>query len=116
MNARSLVIARMGAILPQESVICAGRLVVMRTSPVGAVERVLVAGVLLGDEITGPLQGTGDHELWECDVVLIPRRRWGEPAQHMRGERIDQMLSGDGLDDACYGRQLYPAPAEGKKP
>ena len=40
-----------------------------------------------------PLEGAdGNHQMWECEVIIIPRRKFKDEGT-FRGYRIDQVLT-----------------------
>ncbi len=51
---------------------------------------------------------TDAHEMWECDVIIIPRRKyrgWIEP-----GARVDQMLTGNFGDPELWDEKFFESP------
>ncbi len=52
--------------------------------------RVLIGGVILGDFIGNER----DWQMWECDIIIMPSKKFRKNKEPGRGARIDQLLSG----------------------
>ncbi len=52
--------------------------------------RVLIGGIVLGDFI-GNERG---WQMWECDIIIIPKKKFRKNKEPGGGARIDQLLTG----------------------
>jgi hypothetical protein len=50
-----------------------------------------------------------DLEMWECDLVIVPKRKYSSKGGSMRGLDSDQMLLGGYEDPANWGSVIFEA-------
>jgi len=63
----------------------------------------LFAGVIAGD---APQGADGNHQMWECEIIVIPRRKFRDDGR-FNGHRIDQLLTGHFGDREMWEQPPY---------
>ena len=73
---------------------------------VEGLHQIMVGGVLMMEN-----PGIGDQEMWECEVHIVPRRKYSgfKPGE---GYRIDQMLTGGYEKPENWKKKIYEAEAD----
>jgi len=47
-----------------------------------------------------------EDEMWECQIILVPLRKYKGLSKYLRGHRIDQILTG-GFEKRSFWKKLY---------